>query len=387
MAPRDFLHAFGTGYLIMPYYEGDTLRGFHEKRGGGALPWREVLPLTLPIVDALRAVHEVGVIHRDVKPANIYLARNSAGVCPLLLDFGAARVTGSALQFTAVLTERYAPLEQYDWDATKQGAWTDIYAIAATILELLTGERLPTAPSRQLGAPLPVLEAFQADAPHQLTDALEHALRVDPLERTRDASTLYAALRQALDVPPAARTRAAVAPQTTPVKHEIPSPVTSAPVTSMAAPPTKRGWRLAAALGGSVLAIALASAFWLADTTTPPARQHDSQLPSLPTAPTQTGQPRGGATPPILTRDPGGVREPVRPPKTAKTNSAQASTTDRRMHDRDSAEKLLERGDYTAAWVRASAANSPDLLRRIGDACRGDSLIAARRSVTVGCPH
>jgi serine/threonine protein kinase len=374
----DFLQAFGTGYLIMPYYEGETLKAFHRGRGGGALPWREALTLTLPIIDALRAVHEVGVIHRDVKPANIYLAQSADGPRPILLDFGAARVSGSARQFTAVLTERYAPLEQYDAESTGQGAWTDIYAIGATLLELLTGQVPPAAPSRQFGAALPDLSTAQPTAPREIVDAIDRALRLDPAQRTREARTLYDELRHALDAPPGNPTRRPVAPPTAVVERDTgrrEKPVRIATVAG-----TRRRAMMVGSAFGAIGLIGAIAVFWLVawssnptvQDTTPP---HSARQPPL-TAPLA---PAGRSTqklPVHLTP------QPKHDSGTRRVGQEPAA-----HNGRDSAEVLMRQGDYTNAWIRARIAGAPDLLRRIADACRQDSLIAARRNETVGCPR
>jgi hypothetical protein len=71
----------------------------------------------------------------------------------------------------------------------------------------------------------------------------------------------------------------------------------------------------------------------------------------------------------------------------ARDRGSSKAVVDRRSATVDSAEALLTNGDYTGAWLRATRANDKDLVRRIVDACRSDSVIAARRNVTVGCPH
>lgn len=145
---RDFFEANGTAYLVMDYYEGESLLEYLA-RHGGRLPWRATLELMLPVLDGLREVHRHGFLHRDIKPHNIYLTTQGR---PILLDFGSARqaMGERSRSLSVVLTEGYAPFEQYH-SRGQQGPWTDIYGAAATIYLLLTG-RLHRQPRSAFGA-------------------------------------------------------------------------------------------------------------------------------------------------------------------------------------------------------------------------------------------
>ena len=177
---RDFFEANGTAYLVMDYYEGESLLEYLERQGG-RLPWRTALALLLPVLDGLRDVHQRGFLHRDVKPHNIYLTAQGR---PILLDFGTVRqaMGERSRSLSVVLTEGYAPFEQYTRRGG-QGPWTDIYGAAATLYLLVTGQ-----------TPLPVPERVQHDAlippqqlvpelPPPLDAALLHGLAMDPHQR------------------------------------------------------------------------------------------------------------------------------------------------------------------------------------------------------------
>jgi serine/threonine protein kinase len=93
----------------------------------------------VPLLDALEPCMQAGVYHRDIAPDNILLTPTGA---PVLLDFGAARrVIGDRSQnLTAILKPAYAPIEQYaEVERMRQGPWTDLYALGATLHFLLTG--------------------------------------------------------------------------------------------------------------------------------------------------------------------------------------------------------------------------------------------------------
>jgi serine/threonine protein kinase len=141
----DFLEANGTAYMIMGLARGDTLEQ-RLKRDGKMSP--EIIQRMLDrLLDGLDAVHKTGFLHRDVKPANIILnAKNN----PTLIDFGASRssMADRTAAMTAIFTPRYAAAEQLTSD--KQGPWTDIYGLSATLYHAITGKPPPSSLERAL---------------------------------------------------------------------------------------------------------------------------------------------------------------------------------------------------------------------------------------------
>ena len=127
----NFMEANGTAYLVMDYEEGESLDGL-LRREQRRLEEPEVLRVMIPVLEGLCIVHRAGVLHRDVKPANIYLRAQGS---PLLLDFGAARhALGEETQnLTSIVTPGYGPFEQYQRTG-KQGPWTDVYGAGADAL-------------------------------------------------------------------------------------------------------------------------------------------------------------------------------------------------------------------------------------------------------------
>lgn len=130
-----FLECNGTAYLIMDYEDGQSLSQFIRNRG--ALSEDQIRAIFIPILNSLRTVHAKDYLHRDIKPANIYLRKAGS---PVLLDFGAARnaLGGQTRTITGMVTPGYAPFEQYH-TRVRQGPWTDLYAIGATIYRCITG--------------------------------------------------------------------------------------------------------------------------------------------------------------------------------------------------------------------------------------------------------
>jgi len=141
-----YFEANDTAYFVMEYEEGIDLAQYlkQEKR---ALSQEEILSIMMPILEGLKEVHKYNYLHRDIKPANILLRANKS---PVLIDFGASKLAlGEASKsITSMLTEGYAPLEQYSTDIKQQGAFTDLYAVAAVMYKMITEEVPPSAQTR-----------------------------------------------------------------------------------------------------------------------------------------------------------------------------------------------------------------------------------------------
>lgn len=134
----------GTAYYVMDYVEGDNLKGRLKQR---RTPYAEktVLGYLKQILDGLAAIHSAGLLHLDIKPANIMVtARGHVK----LIDLGASkdymRGVGATVLTGMARTDRYAPPEQIDGSYDKLGPWTDFYALGATIYYLLTCNEIPT---------------------------------------------------------------------------------------------------------------------------------------------------------------------------------------------------------------------------------------------------
>ena len=140
---HDLFEENGTAYYVMDYIDGENLSD-RMKRTGNPLSEAEVMQLLPQILDALQAAHKEGILHLDLKPANIMVDRQ--GVVKLI-DFGASKqqsAQGGATTSTAVsYTNGYAPREQMEQNLEKFGPWTDFYALGATLYTLLTNKKPP----------------------------------------------------------------------------------------------------------------------------------------------------------------------------------------------------------------------------------------------------
>jgi peptidoglycan hydrolase-like protein with peptidoglycan-binding domain len=141
----DFLEINGTAYIVMEMLHGETLEGHIRKKG--PLGSEVIERIVWPLLDGLEQVHAAGFLHRDIKPANILLNANGH---PTLIDFGASRaaMAGRSVALTAIFTPGYAAAEQMT--SAKQGPWTDIYGLSATLYHAITGQTPPSAFDRML---------------------------------------------------------------------------------------------------------------------------------------------------------------------------------------------------------------------------------------------
>lgn len=140
---RDFFEENNTAYLIMEYLRGETLDKY-LKRCGRIAP-QETLKLMTPVMLTLKEMHSKGIIHRDISPDNIMICSDTTK----LLDFGAARNTETmAERGLSIMIKRGYASEEQRRSRGEQGAWTDIYALCATMYKCITGKRPDDAAER-----------------------------------------------------------------------------------------------------------------------------------------------------------------------------------------------------------------------------------------------
>lgn len=188
-----FWEANGTAYMMMPFYEGPTLK---RALADLAQPPNEATLRSWldPLLEALDVIHRERCFHRDIAPDNILLTKSG----PLLLDFGAARrVIGDLTHaLTVVLKPGYAPIEQYgESSKMTQGAWTDLYALACVVYYAITGRAPMTSVERLMDDGLqPLLRIAAGRYSDEFLRAIDAALAVKPNERPQDVEQFRALL-------------------------------------------------------------------------------------------------------------------------------------------------------------------------------------------------
>ena len=271
-----FWQANGTAYMVMPYYDGITLK---EALAQMAEPPDEtwLRDLLAPLLDALQYLHDAQCFHRDIAPDNVLLIDDGR---PLLLDFGAARrVIGDMTRaVTVILKPGYAPVEQYgDMPGATQGPWTDIYALGAVLHFAIMGETPQASVTRLLADHYqPLAVRARGRYSHQLLQAIDRMLAVRPEGRPQNIAELRALIdldreqeTAPLSLPPRQHRTLPPEPMTQPSQRSLPPrampTVPKAPAAAPAAGPGARAlppWP-ALAGGGVVVAALLAAAWWL----------------------------------------------------------------------------------------------------------------------------
>jgi len=236
---KGFFRAHGTGYMVMEYVPGITFKTYLERRGG-RIPFADALTLLMPVMDALRAVHQVDLLHRDIAPDNIYIT--TAGQVKLL-DFGAARqaLRDQSQSLSMIFKPGYAPWEQCH-KGGRQGPWTDVYALAATLYRAIAGEPPPESPDRMEQDELLAPARLGLALPAAAEAALMQALAVKAKDRIQDMASLQRGLQgqDGMTAPPR------------PTPPEPPCPPQPAP----AAPARPRWWG-PVLLGSGLMAVIL----------------------------------------------------------------------------------------------------------------------------------
>lgn len=158
----DWFEANNTAYVVMALITGQPLSQLIK---AGPLPNQKVKRYFIQLAEALKAIHQVNLLHRDVKPENIIVDQHHRAV---LIDFGSTKefMAGQTRKMSVTLTPGYAPLEQYSYESKRWPA-TDIYALCASMYEALTGQ-----------LPAPATERFASET---LIPPRNLAPQIDPL--------------------------------------------------------------------------------------------------------------------------------------------------------------------------------------------------------------
>jgi serine/threonine protein kinase len=242
----------GVPYLVMERLTGGDLRAYLA--GKRVVPLPDALGLLLPIASGLVAAHAAGVIHRDVKPANIFLAEGPRGdVVPKLLDFGLSKLTRGFATSSLTEMDGVAGTALYMAPEQTQGmkfasAASDQYSLAAVLYETLTG-RPPFAGEatmmalleRICTATIPAPSAIAPSLPRSIDAIVMRALSRDPAERHPGVAAFAAALLPFADAGAAAVfERDFAEPQPVP-RQRVGSKPPLSKVTTPRAPVQRRG--------------------------------------------------------------------------------------------------------------------------------------------------
>jgi len=212
----------GAGpFLVQEFLEGEDLQD-HLARVGGRLTLEEIRELLLPVIDAVALAHSRGVVHRDLKPGNIFLSHAGGRIVPKLLDFGishAARGAGDArLTAAGMLLGSPAYMSPEQIQSSVVDARIDVWALGVILYEVVSG-RLPfedDSPGaifvRIATVDAEPLERVAPSAPTDLTRIVARCLCRDPEQRYPSAAELLRELSNVCDGTAIAATRAGPVP-------------------------------------------------------------------------------------------------------------------------------------------------------------------------------
>ena len=192
VAVRDFFEENHTVYIVMEYLDGITLKSYLKQVG--TISSYNTICLLMPVFQSLKKIHEKNLIHRDISPDNIMLV----GEAVKLLDFGAAREFADEKSLSVMLKHGYAPMEQYRRHG-KQGAWTDIYAICATVYKCITGNIPPDAPDRIYEDNLKMPSELGFECSPEFEAVLRHGLAIKAEDRIQSIDQLLDELSKVPD--------------------------------------------------------------------------------------------------------------------------------------------------------------------------------------------
>ena len=192
---HDFFKENNTAYIVMEYLEGKDFKKYLEEKEGRISP-KEAVNIILPVINALKDMHSVNTIHRDISPDNIFICDNGE---VKLLDFGSARlaVSDDVKTMSVIVKEGYAPPEQYASRA-KQGTYTDVYAVCATLYKAITGERPVNGLEREM-LPLKKFSQFGIKGYDKLEKTIVKGLEPAIKDRIQTAEELEYLLTTAMN--------------------------------------------------------------------------------------------------------------------------------------------------------------------------------------------
>jgi len=197
----DYFEENGTGYLVMEYL-GDTTLSNYLDQNSGKVGYELTKDILLRIMDGLRAIHARNLYHRDVSPDNICLTPEAT---VKLIDFSAARyriAREHPKSLSIIVKDGYAPVEQY-YTSGIQGAWTDVYSLAATMYRAITGRVPPSSLERQSHDELVPPRELGVQIPPFAEKAMLRALAVQAADRYQNVADFQTALLQSVpDRPP-----------------------------------------------------------------------------------------------------------------------------------------------------------------------------------------
>lgn len=187
---ENFFRANETCYMVMTYVRGRTLQ-FHIQKNQSELTEGFIRRTFVSLLNGLREVHANKLLHLDIKPANVFISMENNR--PVLLDFGAARITLSEeqMKLKPMYTAGFAAPEHYRFKPEELGPWSDIYSVGATIYTCIAGTPPQAADQReQKDKMIPARSLARREYSDDLYQIVDSCLQLDWLKRPQTAFEL-----------------------------------------------------------------------------------------------------------------------------------------------------------------------------------------------------
>ena len=193
----DFFEENKTAYIAMEFLDGVSYKQYIASNGGAVEP-SVALEVTLSVLDALKEIHKSGIIHRDISPDNVFICQ---GGIIKLIDFGAARFSTGEEEKTLsiILKPGYAPPEQYR-SRSRQGPWTDIYAVGAMFYRAITGKMPEESVNRMVQDNVVPPHEIKPEISENLSNSIMRAMALNQELRFRNVDQFKDAIRSKVKV-------------------------------------------------------------------------------------------------------------------------------------------------------------------------------------------
>lgn len=178
----DVFEENGTAFAVSQSITGITLRDFLS-RNGGTLKWEQARALFLPLIDTVKGMNDLGIIHKGISVDTIIVGRDGK---LRISDYAVNKLRTANSEFDVQLSDGFAAIEQYGGEFSAVDTYTDVYGFACTLFNVLIGTAVPKATLRLENGSMSIPAKFAEELPRHVLAALANALQVKPLERTKN---------------------------------------------------------------------------------------------------------------------------------------------------------------------------------------------------------
>ena len=178
----DVFEENGTAFAITQNIPGITLRDFLA-RNGGTLKWEQARALFLPLIDTVKGMNDLGIIHKGISLDTVIVGRDGK---LRISDYAVNKLRTANSEFEVQLVDGFSAIEQYGGEFSTVDNYTDVYGFACTLFNVLIGNAVPKATLRLENGALAIPAKFAEELPRHVLAALANALQVKPQDRTKN---------------------------------------------------------------------------------------------------------------------------------------------------------------------------------------------------------